>query len=236
MVTYYKGNTIPNSHIHMYDPDNVTVACAIFRVSHVINLFFLKSNKFIFFNLKLFCTIFVFFQDLCKFLRGELKPETEVATIQTIIGHGIEREELRDEIFVQCIRQVTNCPQTEWMERIWLLLCLCIVSFQPSKHLYKVLFRAVKRLDRYFVKDINNYINFFFQYFVCFLKKNLSLDGKLRQYVQWCLDNCNNNRVTNRTFPPSAVEISVSDNEIINILKTVAIKFLNEFFLFFFRQ
>ena len=40
MVTYYKGNTIPNSHIHMYDPDNVTVACAIFRVSHVINLFF----------------------------------------------------------------------------------------------------------------------------------------------------------------------------------------------------
>ncbi|EEB16327.1 myosin, putative [Pediculus humanus corporis] len=151
MVTYYKGNTIPNSHIHMYDPDNVTVACAIFR-------------------------------DLCKFLRGELKPETEVATIQTIVGHGIEREELRDEIFVQCIRQVTNCPQTEWMERIWLLLCLCIVSFQPSKHLYK--------------------------YFVCFLKKNLSLDGKLRQYVQWCLDNCNNNRVTNRTFPPSAVEIS----------------------------
>lgn len=33
MVTYYKGNTIPNSHIHMYDPDNVNVACSIFRVS-----------------------------------------------------------------------------------------------------------------------------------------------------------------------------------------------------------
>ena len=33
MVTYYRGSTIPNSHIHMYDPDNVNVACSIFRVS-----------------------------------------------------------------------------------------------------------------------------------------------------------------------------------------------------------
>lgn len=33
MVTYYKGSTIPNSHIHMYDPDNVNVACSVFRVS-----------------------------------------------------------------------------------------------------------------------------------------------------------------------------------------------------------
>lgn len=35
MVTYYKGSSIPNSHVHMYDPDNVTVACSIFRVSPV---------------------------------------------------------------------------------------------------------------------------------------------------------------------------------------------------------
>ena len=33
MVTFYKGNTIPNSHIHMYDPDNINIACHIFRVS-----------------------------------------------------------------------------------------------------------------------------------------------------------------------------------------------------------
>lgn len=33
MVIYYKGTTIPNSHIHMYDPDNVNVACTVFRVS-----------------------------------------------------------------------------------------------------------------------------------------------------------------------------------------------------------
>lgn len=32
MVTYYKGSTIPNSHIHMYDPDNISIACSVFRV------------------------------------------------------------------------------------------------------------------------------------------------------------------------------------------------------------
>lgn len=34
MVTYFKGSSIPNSHIHMYDPDNVNVACSVFRVSY----------------------------------------------------------------------------------------------------------------------------------------------------------------------------------------------------------
>ncbi|XP_049959838.1 myosin-I heavy chain [Schistocerca serialis cubense] len=151
MVTYYRGSSIPNSHIHMYDPDNVSVACVIFR-------------------------------DLCKYIRGELKADAELQTIQSIVGYGIEREELRDEIFVQCIRQATNNPNSESTERVWLLLCLCIVSFPPSKLLFK--------------------------YFVCFLKKNLALEGKLRQYVQWCLDNCKNTKVSCRQYPPSAVEIA----------------------------
>lgn len=33
MVSFHRGSTIPTSHIHMYDPDNVTVAVSIFRVS-----------------------------------------------------------------------------------------------------------------------------------------------------------------------------------------------------------
>jgi hypothetical protein len=71
-------------------------------------------------------------------MRGELKPESELQTIQSIVGYGIEREELRDEIFVQCMRQATNNPNPDSTERVWLLLCLCIVAFQPSKLLYKV--------------------------------------------------------------------------------------------------
>ncbi|XP_046687918.1 unconventional myosin-VIIa isoform X2 [Homalodisca vitripennis] len=152
MVTYYKGTTIPNSHIHMYDPDNISVACSIFR-------------------------------ELCKYMRAEvMKPEMESQVIQTIIGAGLEREEMRDEIYVQCMRQATNNPSPEATERVWLLLCLAIVAFQPTKNLFK--------------------------YFVCFLRKNLMAEGKLRQYVQWCLDNCKNTKVTCRQHPPSKVEIA----------------------------
>lgn len=151
MVTYYRGSAIPTSHIHMYDPDNINLACSIFR-------------------------------DLCKLIRGELKSDGELQTIQTIIGSGLEREELRDEIYVQCMRQATNNPSQESLERVWLLLCLTVVSFQPSKLLYK--------------------------YFICFLRKNLQAEGKLRQYVQWCMDNCKNMKVTCRAHPPSSVEVA----------------------------
>lgn len=42
MLTYYKGTSIPNSHIHMYDPDNVNIACTVFRVK----IFFLAVQNF----------------------------------------------------------------------------------------------------------------------------------------------------------------------------------------------
>lgn len=104
--------------------------------------------------------------------------------IQSIIGSALEREELRDEVFVQCVRQATDNPNAEWTERVWLLLCLCVVAFQPSKLLNR--------------------------YFVSFLRKNLEQGGRIAQYVQWCLDNCNNNKVTIRERPPSSVETAVS--------------------------
>ncbi|XP_022913849.2 unconventional myosin-VIIa [Onthophagus taurus] len=151
MIVFYKGNSIPTSHIHMYDPDNVNIAVTMFR-------------------------------DLSKYIRGELNAEKELSVIQTIIGHALEREELRDEVLVQCIRQATNNPQQDGTERIWLLLCLCVVSFQPSKLLHK--------------------------YFISFLKKNLAQGGRVAQYVQWCLDNCKNTRASVREFAPSSVEIA----------------------------
>uniref|UniRef100_A0A2H8TYF3 Pleckstrin y domain-containing family H member 1 n=1 Tax=Melanaphis sacchari TaxID=742174 RepID=A0A2H8TYF3_9HEMI len=151
MVSFHRGSTIPTSHIHMYDPDNITIAISIFR-------------------------------DLCKYTRGDIKQDNEVQIIQSIIGAGINREELRDEIFVQCMRQATNNPSIESTERVWLLICLAIVAFQPSKLLYK--------------------------YFVSFLRKNLQCEGKLKQYVQWCLDNCKNTKVSCRQYPPSTVEIA----------------------------
>lgn len=70
-----------------------------------------------------------------------MNAERELQVIQYIIGQGIEREELRDEIFVQCMRQATNNPHPEWTDRIWLLMCLSIVAFQPSKLLIRYNFK-----------------------------------------------------------------------------------------------
>ncbi|XP_039501092.1 uncharacterized protein LOC120457662, partial [Drosophila santomea] len=84
-------------------------------------------------NVLLSCNMF---RELCKYMRGELNAERELHIIQYIIGLGIEREELRDEIFIQCIRQSRNNPNIDWTDRIWLILCLSIVAFQPSKLLF----------------------------------------------------------------------------------------------------
>ncbi len=108
MISYYKGTSIPNSHVHMYDPDNAALACNLFR-------------------------------ELCRFSRGECKTaEAEVQVIQGIIRHGLEREELRDEIYVQCVRQLSGNPHAEQVDRLWLLLCLVVVAFTPSKSFFKV--------------------------------------------------------------------------------------------------
>ncbi|XP_023167898.2 unconventional myosin heavy chain 6 isoform X2 [Drosophila hydei] len=152
MITFTRTDKIPTSHIHMYDPENISLSCNIFR-------------------------------ELSKYMRGEQNAERELQSIQYIIGLGIEREELRDEIFVQCMRQTTNNPNLEWTDRLWLLMCLIIVAFQPSKLL--------------------------FRYYFSFLKEKLAIfDGKLRQYAQWCFDNCKCTKVSTRLQPPSSVEVA----------------------------
>ncbi|KAH8379162.1 hypothetical protein KR009_003331 [Drosophila setifemur] len=152
MTMFSKSDKIPTSHIHMYDPENIALACNIFR-------------------------------ELWKYMRGDLNAERELQIIQYIIGLGIEREELRDEIFIQCIRQSSNNPNIDWTDRIWLFMCLLIVAFQPSKHL--------------------------FRYYVSFLKKNMKhLEGKLKQYAQWCFDNCKSTKASTRIYPPSSVEVA----------------------------
>ena len=109
MISYYKGNSIPNSHIHMFDPENVNIACTIFK-------------------------------DLNKYCKGD-NDSNEVITIQSIIKHGLQREELRDEIYVQCVRQLNKNPSEEQIERLWLLLCLVVVAFPPGKSFFKYFVR-----------------------------------------------------------------------------------------------
>ena len=75
-----------------------------------------------------------------RFSRGDYSKQAdlEVQAIQGIIRHGLEREEIRDEIYVQCVRQINGNPSPEQVDRLWLLLCLVVVAFTPSKSFFKV--------------------------------------------------------------------------------------------------
>lgn len=49
MVTHYRGCTIPTSHLKLYDPDNITIACSMFRVStENLIITILKHHRFVY--------------------------------------------------------------------------------------------------------------------------------------------------------------------------------------------
>ncbi len=107
MLAYTKSSVLPTSMIHMHDPENVNLACSIFK-------------------------------DLCKFLRGDARADHVHLIIQSTIAYGIDRPELRDEIFCQLIRQVTDNPREEAIIRGWQFLTLCVTAFPPSKKFNRV--------------------------------------------------------------------------------------------------
>lgn len=107
MLTFAARTNLPTSLVHMHDPENVNIACGLFK-------------------------------DLCKLLRGDMKQDQYSLTIQSTIAYGIERPELRDEIFCQIIKQVTENPKDEAVFRGWHFLALCTIAFPPSKNFNKV--------------------------------------------------------------------------------------------------
>lgn len=111
-------------------------------------------------NATLACSMF---KDLCKYMSQEMKPDAEQRVLQSVLSKCIEREELRDELYVQLMRQITNNTNREEIVRLWVLICLATAAFTPSK----VLFR----------------------YFVEFLRRNLRKESAISCYAQFSLDN-----------------------------------------------
>ena len=61
------------------------------------------------------------------------------ALARALIGHCLQRPELRDELYCQLVRMTTNNPASDdQLCRLWTLFCLCAVSFSPSRTLRKV--------------------------------------------------------------------------------------------------
>ena len=121
------------------------------------------------------------FQDICKFMKGELKEEVAYVILRGIVGLGMHRIERRDEIYCQLYRQTNSNPHNDYLLRLWLLWCLCAVCISPSRTLNKVgIFKVSSKSDIYVIALFYNVIVLYNTF-----KTNLLYCNCHSSFIEW---------------------------------------------------
>jgi len=63
---------------------------------------------------------------------GDKTVQYPVMVAREVVEKGIQCEGLRDEIYVQIIKQITNNPTPESTTQLWHLMQLCLLHFPPT--------------------------------------------------------------------------------------------------------
>eukprot|EP00605_Chrysophyceae_sp_TOSAG23-4_P001761 GSChrysophyteH1.ASY1.ANO1.1949.1 assembled CDS len=71
------------------------------------------------------------FQNLLGYM-GDKQMNFPPMLAQDVLRKGFEIKPLRDEIYCQIIKQLTNNPRPESVAKGWQLLCMCVATFPPS--------------------------------------------------------------------------------------------------------
>lgn len=77
-------------------------------------------------------------------LRAEDRPTSNLEKLHFIIGHGIVRPTLRDEIYCQISKQLSRNQNKESSKKGWILLSLCLGCFAPTEKLARYLQNFIK--------------------------------------------------------------------------------------------
>jgi myosin-7 len=74
---------------------------------------------------------------------GDLSIPCPEMLAQDILKKGIEHKYIRDEIYTQIIKQLSNNPKSNSTAKGWQLMCMCIGTFPPSRDFENYLFHFI---------------------------------------------------------------------------------------------